>query len=83
MRFRTRIRNYTFLSCLEASDAGLSPTKWQHSRLPEIFKPKVEIIHEGIDTEAVVPTSSPSVRINDRLSFDGSVPSGHLCRPQS
>lgn len=74
LKFRTRIRNYTFLSCLESTDAGLSPTRWQHSRLPEIFKPKVEIIHEGIDTDAVAPTSHPSVRISDTLSFDGSVP---------
>jgi glycosyltransferase involved in cell wall biosynthesis len=71
---RTRMRNMTFLSCLESTDVGLSPTKWQHSRLPEIFQSKVEIIHEGVDTTALVPSANPSVRINDRLSFDGSVP---------
>lgn len=72
--FRTRMRNLGFLSCLESTDAGLSPTKWQHSRLPLIFQPKVKIIHEGVDTTALVPSASPSVRINDQLSFDGSVP---------
>jgi glycosyltransferase involved in cell wall biosynthesis len=74
LALKTRVRNYTFLSCLEATDAGLSPTKWQHSRLPKIFQPKVEIIHEGIDTTVLAPSPAPRVKFNDELSFDGSVP---------
>jgi len=74
LALRTRMRNMAFLSCLESTDVGLSPTKWQHSRLPKIFQHKVEIIHEGVDTRALVPSPTPTVRINDQLSFNGSVP---------
>jgi len=74
LALKTRIRNQHFLSSLESTDVGLSPTKWQHSRLPKIFQPKVEIIHEGVDTKVLVPSAAPSVKFSDELSFDGSVP---------
>lgn len=74
LALKTRVRNLHFLSCLESTDVGLSPTKWQHSRLPEIFQSKVEIIHEGVDTSALIPSARPSVRFSDQLAFDGSVP---------
>jgi glycosyltransferase involved in cell wall biosynthesis len=37
---------------LEACAAGYTPTRWQWSRLPAMWRPKVEIIHDGVDTSA-------------------------------
>jgi glycosyltransferase involved in cell wall biosynthesis len=48
---RSRMRNAMILIDLETCAAGYCPTRWQHSLLPEVFQPKVEIIHEGIDTD--------------------------------
>jgi glycosyltransferase involved in cell wall biosynthesis len=31
-------------------DQGVSPTVWQHSSVPEVFKDKISVIHDGIDT---------------------------------
>lgn len=73
-KFRTRMRNLQFLSCMDATDRGLSPTRWQHSLLPRVFQPKVEVIHEGVDTDLLVPAERPTVRLSDTLHFDGSVP---------
>ncbi|MBB3998895.1 glycosyltransferase family 4 protein [Aureimonas pseudogalii] len=74
LKFQLRVRNQMILSCLEATDVGLSPTHWQHARIPAIFQPKVEVIHDGVDTDAVKPAESPSVTLGEGLHFDGSVP---------
>lgn len=74
LKFQLRTRNQMILSCLEATDAGLSPTRWQHSRIPPVFQPKVEVIHDGVDTDAVVPADKPRVELPNGLAFDGSVP---------
>jgi glycosyltransferase involved in cell wall biosynthesis len=74
LKFQLRSRNQMILSCLESTDYGLSPTAWQHSRIPAIFRPKVKVIHDGVDTDALVPADRPSVTLADGLTFDGSVP---------
>ncbi len=40
---------------LEHCDAGVSPTHWQRSRHPEIYLPKINLAHEGIDTDLLQP----------------------------
>ena len=72
--FRLRIRNQGLLSCLEATDRGLSPTHWQRSRLPVTFQPKVGVIHDGVDTDIVRPSPAPSVTLPDGTRLDPSVP---------
>ncbi|MGO1118049.1 glycosyltransferase family 4 protein [Rhodovibrionaceae bacterium A322] len=57
---RMRVRNSVNMLCLESGDWGLSPTKWQHSLYPEEYKPKISVIHEGVDTEKLQP--NPEVR---------------------
>ena len=58
-----RTRNAHHLLNLDAisrdnGGIGIVPTKWQHSQLPEVYKPKVKIIHEGIDTQFCSPDPS-------------------------
>ncbi len=43
------------LAALNACDAGFTPTRWQHSRLPTEYRGRVAVVHEGIDTDAVRP----------------------------
>jgi glycosyltransferase involved in cell wall biosynthesis len=47
---RSRARNAMILLDLEYCAAGYSPTKFQHSLLPEAYRHKVRAIHDGIDT---------------------------------
>lgn len=53
----TRMRTWNALHTLNLThcDLGISPTHWQKSRHPEIFQPKIEVIHEGINTEGLHP----------------------------
>jgi glycosyltransferase involved in cell wall biosynthesis len=47
---RTRTRNAMVLLDLEYCTAGYSPTRFQYDLLPAVYQPKVEVIHDGIDT---------------------------------
>jgi len=67
--FRIRIRNSTQLQCLAYCDAGISPTLWQRSRYPADFQPKIQLVHEGINTNLAKP--DPSARFSKgKLSVD-------------
>jgi glycosyltransferase involved in cell wall biosynthesis len=48
---RSHARNAMILLDLETCAAGYTPTCWQWGLLPDAWKPKVEVIHDGIDTE--------------------------------
>jgi len=48
---RSHTRNAMILLDLETCAAGYTPTRWQWSLLPDAWKPKVEVIHDGIDTD--------------------------------
>jgi glycosyltransferase involved in cell wall biosynthesis len=52
---RLRMRNAAYLSALQASDAGVSPTQWQRSRFPPEYRDRIAVVHDGVDTAAVHP----------------------------
>lgn len=37
------------------ADAIVAPTEFQASTLPSVFRPRIRIIHEGVDTDAIRP----------------------------
>lgn len=63
-QLRVRIKNTTQLHSLIGCDQGVSPTAWQQSRYPAELRNKIEVIHEGIDTEIVKPDAGAWVEIN-------------------
>lgn len=50
---RARVRTWNALHSLNLTscDAGISPTAWQRNAHPTVFRPRIALIHEGIDTE--------------------------------
>jgi glycosyltransferase involved in cell wall biosynthesis len=50
-RLRSRMRNAMILVDLETCRAGYTPTHWQKSLFPDTWSGKLEVIHDGIDTE--------------------------------
>ncbi|ACA18195.1 glycosyl transferase group 1 [Methylobacterium sp. 4-46] len=59
--FAVRVRNAAAYLAFEASDWLVSPTAWQASRVPAPFRPRLSVIHDGIDTDLVRP--DPRARI--------------------
>lgn len=59
-RLSLRTRNVTQLQSFVSGDWGVSPTKWQKSQYPDVFKDKISVIHDGIDTDALAPNPEAS-----------------------
>lgn len=64
---RLRMRNLVHLSALSACDAGLTPTHWQHSRLPPEYRSRVAVVHEGVATDVVRPAPEATFQRGGRL----------------
>jgi glycosyltransferase involved in cell wall biosynthesis len=52
---RLRVMNAPLLMALDVADAGMAPTRWQHHQFPAVQKPRIAVIHDGIDTDVVAP----------------------------
>lgn len=50
-----RLRNTVHLHALEIADQIWAPSRWQASQLPELYRERCEVIHEGIDTDQLRP----------------------------
>ena len=63
------------LQAIADADAALSPTEWQASTFPAEWRPKISVIHDGIDTLRLVPNPGAKVQLADgtRLSHGDEV----------
>jgi glycosyltransferase involved in cell wall biosynthesis len=50
-----RLKNATTLLGLSDCDRALSPTEWQRATFPIHFQSKIDVIHEGVDTDLAKP----------------------------
>ena len=60
---RVRTKNLGNLLGLDAADLGQCPTHWQRSVYPACYQSKLHIVHEGVDTNTVVPNSRARLRV--------------------
>jgi len=60
---RYRASNAAMLVDLAACDAGIAPTEWQRSRFPKDFQPKIQVLHDGIDTEYFHPQPGATLKL--------------------
>ncbi|MBK1648040.1 glycosyltransferase [Rhabdochromatium marinum] len=63
--WRVRSQNASLLLSLSAMDYGISPTPWQRSLFPPEYQGKIEVLHEGVDTDRIVPCPSASFELPD------------------
>lgn len=70
-RLRARARNAVFLLDLDNCDAGYCPTEWQRGRFPAEYRPKLEVIFDGIDTRLWRRRPGVPRRIGDRVIAPG------------
>jgi glycosyltransferase involved in cell wall biosynthesis len=52
---RTRLLNLPQTPALEAMDWGVSPTHFQRARYPEVYRRKISVVHEGVNSEVATP----------------------------
>jgi glycosyltransferase involved in cell wall biosynthesis len=65
-RFATRARNAVMLEALADADRGLAPTRWQQQGFPEWLWDRIEVAHDGVDTDVIRPNRSAFVRMEGR-----------------
>lgn len=53
--FRLHANNATQLLALESCDVAICPTAWQKSRFPAAYQSHLQVLHEGVDTQALAP----------------------------
>jgi len=51
------LRNQSFALELQQADFIVSPTEWQKSQLPKLFRARCNVIFDGIDTDMFSPAS--------------------------
>lgn len=54
-RMRIRCMNTTQLLAFQSCDRAFTPTQWQRSQFPELMRERLQVIHEGVDTEFACP----------------------------
>ncbi|MDQ2105336.1 glycosyltransferase family 4 protein [Azospirillum isscasi] len=62
---RLRMRSTPLLLALESCDRGIAPTEWQRASHPAPFHPKIEVIHDGVDTARLLPDPDARVILPD------------------
>jgi glycosyltransferase involved in cell wall biosynthesis len=61
--FELRAKNAAILAAMNDADVAVTPTRWQASRFPSYLQAKLNVVHEGIDTNRVRPNASASFRV--------------------
>ena len=64
---RLRLKNTVLVHALSVADQAVSPTHFQRSVHPAVYQPRIEVIHEGVDTDLLRPDPSAQVSLG-RLS---------------
>lgn len=62
---KIRTRNAPVLLDLAECDLGICPTDFQRLQFPEIFHPKLTVLHDGIDTEFFRPEAGSKLSLPD------------------
>lgn len=69
--FRLRAKNTINLLSLDACDWGMSPTFWQRSVHPDVYKDRISVVHDGVDTDLLVPRADARIVLPNGLSLTG------------
>jgi len=63
---RIRVKNAAILLDLVSCDRGLCPTQWQRQQFPTEFHPKLDTMHDGVDTAFFRPKPNARLVLRDR-----------------
>jgi len=73
-KLREHARNAVLALSLADAHRIVSPTRFQAGTFPDIFQPRISVIHEGIDTDVARPGLADSVTRQDGLELTRHTP---------
>ncbi len=62
------------LMALEQCDIAIAPTYWQKSQFPRTYHTKIQVIHEGIDTQRLRPDAHAQLRLPNGMTLKAGDP---------
>ncbi len=62
---RTHLKNAPILMDLASMDWGVSPTRWQQSQFPSLFRRRISVLHDGVDTDYLTPDPAARFTLSD------------------
>ncbi|MBK6361603.1 MAG: glycosyltransferase [Comamonadaceae bacterium] len=66
---RLALKNLYLLPQILQAAAGLSPTRWQADGFPDSFRPRIAVVHDGIETQIVKPNANARLVLANGLSL--------------
>ena len=66
---KIRTKNAVNMLSLQACDLGVAPTQWQWRLHPEAYRPKIRVIHDGIDTKELRPDPNASFSLPNGVTL--------------
>jgi glycosyltransferase involved in cell wall biosynthesis len=64
--YRIRLKNTVQLHNLDLCDWGVTPTHWQLAQYPERYRDTIDVIFDGVDTNALRPNPQVTLQINEK-----------------
>jgi glycosyltransferase involved in cell wall biosynthesis len=58
-----QLKNAATVLAMSECDGGIAPTPWQRSTFPDVFRDKIAVVHDGIDTDLVKPAAQAEFRL--------------------
>jgi glycosyltransferase involved in cell wall biosynthesis len=62
---RVEMKNAATLIAMQTADVAVTPTRFQRDTFPVWFQPRLQVIHDGIDTEAAAPDPKAVLRVSN------------------
>ena len=64
-RIATTARAAHILQSMLDADAALAPTEWQARTFPPVLRERIEVVHDGVDTDEVRPDPAAALTLSD------------------
>ncbi|MFI4964254.1 MAG: glycosyltransferase [Caulobacterales bacterium] len=71
---RGKAKNAVMTLALSDAEVIVAPTEFQASVLPSVFRPRVRVIHEGVDVDAIRPGPAERFELPDGRSLPPGAP---------
>lgn len=68
---RVRMKNTAILHDLAAMDWGQCPTEFQKSQFPALFRNRISVLHDGVDTDYFSPDETATFSVGEHVFRKG------------
>ena len=64
-RMRVQAKKTPLLLAMDSAEKALAPTRWQADSFPEWFRPRITVVHDGVDTDLLKPNPAAQITLSN------------------